>query len=107
MTIYKLVEHIKYDFEENDEKKYALEDEIAAKQEMIASVEDGKYPDMKKALYLSETSLEIWNCLSEGMSLEETYEFLSQKFNADYQIVVNGTSEFIEQLTANKYIFKQ
>lgn len=95
MTIYKLVEHIKYDFEENDEKKTLI----------IPSFEG--YPDMKKALYLSETSLEIWNCLSEGMSVEETYEFLSQKFNADYQIVVNGTSEFIEQLTANKYIFKQ
>lgn len=95
MTIYKLVEHVKYDFEENDEKKTLI----------IPSFEG--YPDMKKALYLSDTSLEIWNCLSAGMSIEETYEFLSKKYNTDYQIVVSGTNEFIEQLIANKYVFKQ
>lgn len=92
----------RYASEENDEKKYALEDEIAAKQEMIASVEDGKWA-------ISPESIEIYRKIAEQMNVPYQSKFSSNGssgFEMLSEVILQYCADGLEVSEVNALIQK-
>ena len=92
----------RYASEENDEKKYALEDEIAAKQEMIASVEDGKWA-------ISPESIEIYRKIAGQMNVPYQSKFSSNGssgFEMLSEVILQYCADGLEVSEVNALIQK-
>lgn len=90
----------RYAKEENDEKKYTLEDEITAKQEMIASVEDGKW-------VISPESIEIYRKAAEQMTIPYQSKFSSNGsdgFGMLSDVVLQYCADGLEESEVNALI---
>lgn len=92
----------RYAKEENDEKKYTLEDEITAKQEMIASVEDGKW-------VISPESIEIYRKIAEQMNVPYQSKFSSNGssgFEMLSEVILQYCADGLEVSEVNALIQK-
>lgn len=90
----------RYAKEENDEKKYTLEDEITAKQEMIASVEDGKWA-------ISPESIEIYRKTAEQMTIPYQSKFSSNGsdgFGMLSDVILQYCADGLEESEVNALI---
>ena len=90
----------RYAKEENDEKKYTLEDEITAKQEMIASVEDGKWA-------ISPESIEIYRKAAEQMTIPYQSKFSSNGsdgFGMLSDVILQYCADGLEESEVNALI---
>lgn len=90
----------RYAKEENDEKKYTLEDEITAKQEMIASVKDGKWA-------ISPESIEIYRKAAEQMTIPYQSKFSSNGsdgFGMLSDVILQYCADGLEESEVNALI---
>jgi len=89
---YKIEEHVKYE----------LESEFGISI-LIIPIENG-VPDMRKVLCLKDTSLFIWELISENYNCDQIISKVSEEYSKEIEAIEYDVKEFINTLILKNYI---
>lgn len=82
--------------------KYQIESEKGLRMFIIPMVSG--IPDMKKVLCLADTSLEIWNLISNNYSSSEIINILCEKYDQEEPAISNDVTAFLNKLIETGFI---
>ena len=54
--------------------------------------------DFRGMIELNYTAADIWDCLAQGKSQEDTAKFLAEKYGIDFQKALQDTGKILEKM---------